>query len=596
MQNIIITESQYNRLFEGIEYTSTGSKLHPRMNLYINHSQANADNLGPNNADTRMFNNTYNMLQSSNDGKSLIEQDIQWKCINYLLTRTNIVANSQGRVPLNLPDDSYWKNVEGMNDSILTEVKKFKTLIEKKVEETIKSNDWDGLKQWIGNYLSRYQIKNEVRANLYNRAKNVDRDSRLGKQGKVAQYRTGTIPGTNVKFIALFGMDDFNFSDALKHGMLRPNTNTEKILGYDSTNKIELTYDDGIPSNVENNFSRDKDVEYNDDHYKKQYGYGDKNYTSPTMFIDKSIMFAAYALKEEKYQPQYIIAAPSSSKFNHYYATALANKLGVSEYVPDFFQRNLMSFTNEQGQDIAEQMRKDGIEESLIVDFLKKTNNLALREVAAYISEPIRHMMDDNYLMFASMSAEHYSRERVDMRVLTRLAINYVYKLMVRNKESIQASSSVAQYLLEIFGKDNKYIYGNDVYLMDEFRKRIQYKVGRKTFKNILTEVWNRINEMSNILSTTGYKLKFNQPFKVTTLSKKTRPYLKGIYVVADKNFNQNRELFQRFTKANFLLIDEDLNSGTTLRNSIEALQDVMPEQNTSQIMCLVNAYSSGGF
>ena len=92
-----------------------------------------------------------------------------------------------------------------------------------------------------------------------------------------------------------------------------------------------------------------------------------------------------------------------------------------------------------------------------------------------------------------------------------------------------------------------------------------------------------------------GYKLKFNKPFKITKLSKDIRGYLTDMYVVADKNFNENHELFTRYANGKFLIIDEDLNSGATLANVIHALQNVMPTQNQNNIMCLTNAYSPSG-
>ena len=52
-----------------------------------------------------------------------------------------------------------------------------------------------------------------------------------------------------------------------------------------------------------------------------------KDYTSINQFIDKSIMYASYALKEENFYPDFIVAAPSSSKFNHYYCTNLSRKI-----------------------------------------------------------------------------------------------------------------------------------------------------------------------------------------------------------------------------------------------------------------------------
>ena len=76
---------------------------------------------------------------------------------------------------------------------------------------------------------------------------------------------------------------------------------------------------------------------------------------------------------------------------------------------------------------------------------------------------------------------------------------------------------------------------------------------------------------------------------------KRERKFLSNVYVVASKNLNKNGELFNRLSNSNFLIFDEDMNSGATLKLSIDALLDKIPGHNSDQIKCLVNCYSSGG-
>jgi predicted PhzF superfamily epimerase YddE/YHI9 len=107
--------------------------------------------------------------------------------------------------------------------------------------------------------------------------------------------------------------------------------------------------------------------------------------------------------------------------------------------------------------------------------------------------------------------------------------------------------------------------------------------------------MFQEVIKVSSMLRERKFKLNFNKTFKVTKLPKAARVYLNDIYVVADKNFNKNHEIFERFLNSKFLIVDEDLNTGSTLYNLIQALKKAIPSQSDSNIMCLTNSYSSGG-
>ena len=185
---------------------------------------------------------------------------------------------------------------------------------------------------WAKNSYDRINLDKEISQNK------VDRFSALASDNdKDFRYDVGTVPETNVEFISLYRMNDFNFSDVTKHGQFRQNGLTDKLLGIKNSNdrsredklygkgrgqlkRIPATYDNGLTPDVANNFSLNAATMAPDtEHYKKQYGLGDENYTSFTQFLDKSIIYAARVLKEVGYKPDVIIAPPSSSKYNKYY-------------------------------------------------------------------------------------------------------------------------------------------------------------------------------------------------------------------------------------------------------------------------------------
>lgn len=582
---------------ESISYNPTGRRAKPEIDMSINNDTDDEYNLAQNNADTRVFGNK-SMLDYTSDGSTTLrEKYLILNITNKMYKKAINYAWYKGRRKIIMPTDEEC-SLDGQLRSFQAGiVKKTRNNILKKVEEYTNAGDFQGLITWCNRKMKDRSLEDEINTNMYNRANDSEYDKTGKYTNNIPRYNVGTVPGTNVKVIALFSMTDFNFSDAIKHGELRPTTNTEDILGFPTKNNVPVTYDGGIPANIENNFSM-LDDGGNDDHFKKSYGYLDKNYTSVTQFIDKSIMYAAYALNKENYKPQFIIAAPSSSKFNAYYATNLSRKLGTAQYVEDFFQRNLINFTNEEGQMITEKMRNDGVPEKLITDFQKTMENVALGEIADAVASPMRKLIKDNYRELSLISAERYSRQKVNMDILTRLVLKQSYSIIVKliQNQKKEEISNVSKYLTEVFLSNNKYLYNNDLYLMNEFRNRIKLKLGKKYFEQVIMQMYNLVVQYGNQLeSGSGYKLKFNKPFKITKLSKYVRPYLTNMYVVADKNFNKNHELFTRYANGKFLIVDEDLNSGATLANVIRALQNVMPTQNQNNIVCLTNAYSSSG-
>ena len=581
---------------ESISYNPTGSRTKPEVDMTVNTDRYDDSNLAPNNADTRMFGYKA-MLNHTTDGSTTIkEKFLILNMVNKMYRKAINYAWYKGKRKIILPTDEECTLNGQLRGVQAGMVKKTRNNILKKVEQCTQTGDFQGLIAWCERRMRDRSLEDEINTNMYNRVNDFKKNPFNKYANMIPRYNVGTVPNTNVKVIALFSMTDFNFSDAIKHGELRPNKNARSVLGFDTKNNIPVTYDGGIPANIENNFSVPEDE--SGDHFKKNFEYLDKNYTSVTRFIDKSIMYAAYALNKENYSPDFIIAAPSSSKFNEYYATNLSRKLGTAQYVSDFFQRNLINFTSEDGQIITERMRNDGVPENLISEFQRTMENVALGEIADAVASPMRRLIKDNYRELSLISAEHYSRDKVNMDVLTRLILNYSYSVIVKliQRQQKEEISNISKYLTEVFLSDNKYLYDNDLYLINEFRRRIKFKLGKKYFEQVIMQMYNLVVQYGSQLENgRGYKLKFNKPFKITKLSKDIRGYLTDMYVVADKNFNENHELFTRYANGKFLIIDEDLNSGATLANVIHALQNVMPTQNQNNIMCLTNAYSPSG-
>ena len=414
----------------------------------------------------------------------------------------------------------------------------------------------------------------------------------------VARYITGIVPDTNVKYISLFSMTDFNFSDAIKHGTIRQNGNTDDLLGSSKEDRekdangnykvLDITYDNGVTPDIARNFSLSN---VKDGHFKQQYGLnGDGGYTSVSQFLDKSVNYAAYALRKEKFIPDFIVSAPSSSKFNEYYCRNLSNKLGI-KYIGDFFRRNVINVRYADGKDLLSK----GFSPKDVLEFESQAKNIAYNEIGYVVSEPMRRLIYGNQGIFGNISLEKHSRDKISIDEVFDCTMIYAYDTIL---ESI-SGDSVSSHMVKNFIRERRRLYTKSYdsrRIFNEVVFRIRTKIGLKVFDKVLTETAGLVSRYAETLKNNGYKLRFNlKRFKITSFKKMFRPFLSNLYVVADE-YMTDGELMGRFRNAKFLIFDEDINSGATLKIVIDALQEKLPEQSSRNLLCLVNAYSNSGF
>ena len=164
----------------------------------------------------------------------------------------------------------------------------------------------------------------------------------------------------------------------------------------------------------------------------------------------------------------------------------------------------------------------------------------------------------------------------------------------------------------------NDYLYKQLCYKLATYGGNVAYANNRETEKEIAKIVHKRevYTEYQELLRSTfnlilKYRAKLtteggvsinmaSKRFKITDFDKRFRPFLQNVYIIDSKFLNKNKsngveELLTRLKNGKCLIFDEDMNSGATLKLSIDALLDKMPTQNVSNIKCLVNCYSSGG-
>ena len=579
-KKVYVNESKILSL-EGVYWGLTDDG---KISMSINQNKDNNSNKGRNSVDTRVFGTKDDILNGkmlSKSGNPLgnsksLAQDFASK--NAAINAYKAVIN--------------WVNGGRVGECVLPEGLD-------KITET-------AIRKWLTSSFSDNRIIDLCKKSItriesdYNRlSMTYNRVSNSNDNNRVARYITGIVPNTNVKYISLFSMTDFNFSDAIKHGTVRQNGNTDELLSIDADNRekdqngniktLGIMYDKTIQPNVAQNFSLNG---VKDGHFKQQYGFnGGGEYSSVSQFLDKSVNYVAYALRKEGFAPDFIVSAPSSSSFNEYYCKNLSNKLGV-KYINDFFKRNVINVRYADGEDLLSK----GFSPKDVLEFESQAKNIAYNEIAYIVSEPIRKFIFENRDIFGAISIERSSREKFSLNEIFDCIMIYAYNTILENMTN---SDNVSLHLVKNFLKEKNKLYTKQYdskRIFNEVAFRIKTKIGIKVFNSLLMETMNLILKYSDILKNNGYKLRFNtKKFKITSFKKMFRPFLSNLYIIADE-YMSNGELMNRFKNAKFLIFDEDINSGATLKIVIDALEEKLPEQNSSNLLCLVNAFSNSGF
>jgi hypothetical protein len=359
---------------------------------------------------------------------------------------------------------------EDLSKIIGSDINNFNRVTVESIFNILNSNNAEYIKKKFEEAYERRFREYNMLIKTYNRTKNTNDSVRernringtddklpnfVNRDGQevIPKYYYGYVPGTDIKVLSVFRFGTFNISDALKNGDLRQDKDTDKILGLNGEKdrekinkvfggqlqgkKIKVTYDDEVDPVISNNFSLDDENIDDKEHLGRKNMTG--SYTSTAQFIDKSIMGAALAIRKENINADYIIAAPSSSKFNDYYCKRLSDKTGIN-YIKDFFKRNLIDASIDE-----ESMRKDGYDEAEIEGLKRKIVSAALGDIVEEISKPI-----DNFVSihkeYLTMSKTPHKRGRkkdgdvvsVDPKNLSSVIKSYVIGEIVNainNKE-----------------------------------------------------------------------------------------------------------------------------------------------------------------
>lgn len=621
-KKVYMTESQIAMLSEGVFFTKNQDGADAPIDTRIEPIRYNdMSDSDENNslADTRFFGTKNNILYG--DGtKGGATLDSTYRTMKALVRMyqeaIEIVRNgkrfARGRKKLTFDSDSSRKS--------------YNSIVGKLKDRTISD---EALLEYFNERLNVFQKELNMIGNKYERTISSNEVGRV-----LPRYDVGLVPGTDVKVIALFKFDDFNFSDAVKNGELRQTRDTDAMLGITqneraknsklyglgaATNKkLKTTYDNGtVTPNVASNFSLNgidtDDLSSSANHFKQQFksrsAFKDdssyqadskESYNTVTQFMDKSILAANYAIKKEGIKIDYILAAPSSSKFNHYYCLNLSRKLGV-EYKPDFFARNLVNVH------LDDAIYKAGLADNIIEGAKAVIKKAALTEISALLMEDVKKFVKANFKYMGNIESAQGSREMIDSDMVCEVIKHYSYYGLCNMYNETPKTSNLYFYLLNHFMDYVEIKRSNKLdvkYVLEQLLSILRTPRLSESYQELLKKLDVRIKLCSKYLkSKEGWKLSYCKKFKITDIDLKARPYIKNAYVVADSELDAEDNLFERYANSNFLLVDEDMNSGGTLKLLIEALKDqvvghigreVPNEQHISsdQITCLVNAYT----
>lgn len=244
-----ITETQYKTIINGLDILNEGvdwsKNDNGSINFSINQNKDNNSNKGKNSVDTRVFGTKDDILRGkiltkngNESGKSKsLEQNYKSKQAAVQFYQNVIEYVQNGR-------KGTIEEVPGLDTITLNSVKKWfnRGDSDNKIIDACKKS------------LNRISSEATQTFMTYNRV------SQSHNNDNVPRYLTGIVPSTNVKYISLFSMTDFNFSDAIKHGTVRQNGNTDQILGIGEKDRrvdangnlstIDVTYDGNIKPNI----------------------------------------------------------------------------------------------------------------------------------------------------------------------------------------------------------------------------------------------------------------------------------------------------------------------------------------------------------
>lgn len=611
VKRIILTENQFKRIILKEGYSLSPVDDHTLNMTFDNNDMSDKANKM---ADTRLFGTRNDVLNgdASSNGKNTLMQ----KKLN---AQIEMRKNSEMISILKSRDINGIDHAKFLNDKDKEKLHSIDFSDDEKVKEEISNIEEKNYK--LNTSLSAYSSQINQASNLY---QSVNSDATGTEDERISRFFVGEVPNSedHIKYIALFTVNSFSVNSALKHGYLNANQETlYKLRGnvskadyMNDTGKenINAVFDNKLKgtrakgdkystnqSTIAQLFSQKGFEDSSDgesDHYRQNYGLGDagpngygnvdNKYTTANEFIDKSIMYSAYALRKVNFQPRIIIAAPSSSSYNKYYCQRLASVINA-QFVDNFFKQSLLTTKFDE-----EGLRNAGM--TLTPSQRQKIDTYALLALKRGINVEWSNMINS---FNKSKGSSIYT-----------IALSYgLSQTEMQNEISDYFKRNLSQYLKERGNNTAEYIA---TYLIEN-KSRAGFSRKNKEGLNSFFSNKKNINDFSQTLAeaeqlfeenadklnngTMNITLNDNQ-LKITGIEGRFRQYLKNMYIVATDELKKsgNRSIGY-YRNSNTLIFDDDMGSGTTLKLTIDGLKNFKDDLNAENTMCLVNSFSFAG-
>ena len=214
------------------------------------------------------------------------------------------------------------------------------------------------------------------------------------------------------------------------------------------------------------------------------------------------------------------------------------------------------------------------------------------------MKQPIIKFVQEHSDILSNIKTEHYGRINADLNYTTSIITNDICKTLV-NECATQNKTMVYKNIAKSYikGELMKKQYTNQQaqHIREEVGKAIQLKIGQKVFVELLQQVDAILQQYSDKF-VTGFRINPNsKKFKIVEIEQRFRTCIHDVYVIADKELNQaTNQLLTKYQNANFLIFDDDMNSGATLKIVCNALQEKLDNAD-EKIKCLVNGFSLTG-
>ena len=156
-------------------------------------------------------------------------------------------------------------------------------------------------------------------------------------------------------------------------------------------------------------------------------------------------------------------------------------------------------------------------------------------------------------------------------------------------------TEEILMHSLKTFFANSKFSLNNEYKHLERI---IQNVIFSRQFKDKFSSAVKECMSLFKLYSKkieSGARLRFtNESLKLANIDRRFRKYIKYVYIVKNDYLDRNGAAIKKsLANAKILIVDEDVDSGMTLKLCIDAIDEILPNKNNGQLKCLVNGLSA---